>query len=913
MVCGTCMAQTDTLKYATVTGKVMLSDSGGTASGILISIPRLKLMTVTSDSGVFVFKDIKYGFCQLIIDQGYGKKDTLDFRVGREFVDLGTWVVADRNINQLPLMEAETTDSLAYDKFPDAGTDGPFITSLAAHHNTYSAATVRLSSLQFRPRGYSGQQTEVNASGVFMNNVKTGTPFGVSSLHGAFRNNETFPGLQRSDIGAGFLNGYVQLDWVASHQERQTILSYTHSNGNYSNRLLVGHHTGWLNNGWAFSFAGGSAGAGKGYIEGTYNQQYAYYIGISRKIGQKSGLHFFTLTGKDIVARPTPATQEAYDLAGSGFYNPSWGYQNGSVRSANIAKTFLPLYAIQYEYNRNTNTHFDLTFASQYGYSQQSALDWYDAADPRPDYYRKMPSYYTNDPATANEDMAEKVKQKWLSNADIRHINWEQLYEVNRMHYDEVNGVAGYRSAYTLGIDREDVRKYMLAQSFRKKCSEHLKISAGFSFILQQSENYREMSDLLGGDYYVDLNPFAEQMYAGSASLKQADLNHPDRIIRVGDRYGYDYKSIFIKSFAWANIYYERNRYDFFVTAKFGYDQFSRQGIYRNGSFPDNSYGTSATPYFVTCQFKGGFTWKINGFHNTFVHALLMSRPPAMDDIFISPKTRNVIATEPSTEKTVSIEAGYLFRHATWNGSITVFASDTKDVTDIRRFYYESDNTFVNYLMQHMGIRHQGAELAVQVKILPSLVATASATWMQVFYTSNPNGSLYRDNDTTNVVKHHVAYLKNYYVASGPQSAATLGFLYSAGHGFNAGVHLNFTDRNYVAINPMRHTEEAVDMLRSGSVQQDLVLRQEKLPAAFTLDLSAGKTFAIHKMMKWLPYQTSLRINAGIINILNRKDIRTSGYDQLRFDYDTKNPEIFPAKYTYGYGVTYYVSCKIVF
>jgi hypothetical protein len=907
------IAQTDTFKYATVAGKIMFSEARGPAAGVTIFIPRLNMLTTTNDSGVFVFDNIKYGFYQLVTKSGHRDGDTLNISVRKKFLDLGVVAVLVKTNDSLPTPEIRPADLFDYGELQCMNSEDPYIPALTGHHGTYATATAHLYSLNFRRRGYTREQTEVYTNGLSMNNIKTGTPINTSGLSEAFSTSDVLPGLQMGNIGAGLLNGSVCLDWTAAHQEQHTIISYTHTNGNYRNRLLVAHHTGRLHNGWAFSVAATGSGSTEGYMDGTYNQRYAYYLGASRQVGKKSVFHFFTSTGKDVVSNTMAATQEAYDLAGSGFYNPSWGYQNGSMRSAHVAKTSMPLYAAQYEYDHNPDTHFELTFSYQYGYSEQSGLDWYNAADPRPDYYRKMPSYYINDPLIANENMAEMTKQKWLNDAALRQINWDQLYEVNRMNYAIVNGTTGYRSAYTLGSDREDIRKYMLAQSFRKKVSEHLKLAAGLNIALQQTENYRKMSDLLGGDYYVDLNPFAEQLYPGNTILKQTDLNYPDRIITAGDKYGYDYRSFFMKGFAWANLHYEHNRYDFFVSGKVCYDQFGRYGLYRNGLFPDSSYGKSATLSFLSYQFKTGFIRKINGFQNAYVNMLAMSRPPLMDDIFISPKTRNSIALQSSTEKTFAFEAGYLFHHQKWNGSIAVFASETKDMTEIRRFYYETDNTFVNYLMQHIGVRHQGLELALQMQILPKLTATATATWMQVFYSSNPTGTLYPDNDTTNVVKQHIAYLENYYIANGPQSAATLGFQYSVLHGFSAGINFNFTDRNYVAVNPMRHTEEAVDLLPTGGAQQIAVLQQEKLPSAFTLDLSVGKTFSLYKIMKRLPNHTSLRINAGVSNLLNRKDIRTNGYDQLRFDYDTKNPEIFPTKYTYGFGATYFVGCKVTF
>ncbi len=48
------------------------------------------------------------------------------------------------------------------------------------------------------------------------------------------------------------------------------------------------------------------------------------------------------------------------------------------------------------------------------------------------------------------------------------------------------------------------------------------------------------VDDLLGGEYWVDIDQFAERDFEDPV-LAQSDLNNPNRIARVGDVFGYDY------------------------------------------------------------------------------------------------------------------------------------------------------------------------------------------------------------------------------------------------------------------------------------------------------------------------------------------------------------------------------------
>jgi len=56
-----------------------------------------------------------------------------------------------------------------------------------------------------------------------------------------------------------------------------------------------------------------------------------------------------------------------------------------------------------------------------------------------------------------------------------------------------------------------------------------------------------------------------------------------------------------------------------------------------------------------------------------------------------------------------------------------------------------------------------------------------------------------------------------------------------------------------------------------------------------------------------------LVFNVGVNNILDNQSIVTGGYEQLRFDFDTKDPNQFPAKLYYAYGLNYFASVTLRF
>jgi hypothetical protein len=907
-------AQGNTKPTAIVKGKVVSAATKNALGELEVVIPDLKLMTSTDGNGEFNFSQVNQGTYLMIISNGYSIQDTLKVAVDKEVVDLGVLsaqiddAATSPSTGQMPTIALEESSSSADD---EGVSDQSISGVLTASRDPFlSAAAFTFGPLRYQLRGYNRDQLEVYMNGLQMNDVEMGSAFfgQWGGLNDVFRNQSVVFGLQPGEDGMGGLTGSTSINATAASQRKQTRISYSLSNRTYRHRLMVTQSTGMMQNGWALSVSGSRRWAQEGYIPGTSYDGYSYYLAISKKLGKKSLLHFTTFGAPTQRGKAMPSTQEAMDLAGTNFYNPNWGYQDGEKRNARINNSYQPVYMLNYEYNPNSTTHLNIAAAFQTGFNGNSALDWYNAADPRPDYYGYLPSFYIQHPQGANYTIAEAVKEKWLTDENTRQIDWERLHNANRFNRD-ASGRS--RSVYVVGEDRDDIKKYSFAANLQKALNEHLTIYAGASFIYQSTESYRKMLDLLGGDYFLNLNQFAERTYVGNNFYNQVDINNPNREVKVGDKYNYDYSSVFTKGFVWGQAVFTYNKLDFFLAGRLSTDGFNRDGHYQNGLFADDSYGKSETQSFLTYQTKAGLTYKINGRNYLFVNGGLMTNAPTFDNTFLSPRTRNSAIADPKVEKIKSIEGGYLLRSPSLNGRLTAFTTDIEDASEIMRFYHEDYRTFVNYVMQNVNIRHLGGELALQAKISPSFSATAVATWMQVFYTSNANISIYKDNDTSRTVGKSTAYLKNHNVASGPQSAYTLGLNYRSPRYWYANVNFNFLDRNYVDINPSRRTEENVDLLAPGSDAWHTILDQEKLPSAFTIDLFAGKSFLLSKTMRWLPRNTFLYVNVGVNNILNNKDIRTGGFEQLRFD--NSSPNRFPTKYFYGYGTNYFINLSLKF
>ena len=86
------------------------------------------------------------------------------------------------------------------------------------------------------------------------------------------------------------------------------------------------------------------------------------------------------------------------------------------------------------------------------------------------------------------------------------------------------------------------------------------------------------------------------------------------------------------------------------------------------------------------------------------------------------------------------------------------------------------------------------------------------------------------------------------------------------------------------------------------------------MPEAFTMDVFLGKSFNLYNVNKKLfKYGTYLYVNIGVNNVLDNKEIRTGGFEQLRYDFTSRNPDRFANKYFYGYGANYFINVSLKF
>jgi hypothetical protein len=812
-----------------------------------------------------------------------------------------------REFNRVRLTQEIPVIELTEADFDENATGNVSALLQASRDPFVRAAAFQFSAARFRIRGYESRYTTVLLNGVSANDPRNGDVFWSewAGLNDVMRTEENLVGLIYLGDAMANMGGVTTFDTRAHRQRKQTRVSYAASNRTFTNRVMATHSTGWMKGGWALSVSGSRRWAQEGYIPGTFFDGYSYFLSVDKRLGRDHILNATVLGAPVKRGRSTGNTLEQYDLAGSNFYNPFWGRQEGKVRNSRVLDVHQPIAILRYDWRVNRNSKLMASFSWQDGKFGSSSLEWNGGRDPRAEYYRRWPS------SVQDPGVADQMRDALREDESLRQVDWAYMYNANRQNLVTIpdangipgNSVTGLRSQYMVQEFRSDARTLqgrLVWQSTLR--SRHL-FSAGLQGQQMRTDYFKKSLDLLGGDFWLDIDRFAEFDFPNNPDVLQNDLDTPNRLITAGDRFGYDYLIQARNYQGWAQIFLSGSRLDGFVGGELGYADFYRDGQVRTGRFPENSLGRSEVLDFLTWKAKGGLTFKIDGRNYLSAAIFGAANAPDFQNGFISPRTRNDVVADLPAEKVYSGEISYKLQAPTFKFRVTGYVTEIRDQVNVLTFFNDLANTFGNYVLTGIQRRHIGTEWGADWKLTPALELNAAAALGQHYFTDRARATVIQDNTGLPVYSDRTVYIRNFRLDGMPQEAFSLGVTYNSRKFWYANLQLNYFRKSFLDFSPDRRTSAAVEGVEPGSPQWRSILDQEELPGAFMLNAFGGKSWKIRK--------TFLYLNVGVNNLLNNTTFRTGGFEQLRFDDESRNTGRFPNRYFYAFGLNYFVNLSV--
>jgi hypothetical protein len=769
-----------------------------------------------------------------------------------------------------------------------------------------SMAGFNFSVARYRFRGYDGIHTQVLLGGMPINDPETGMAIFAywGGLNDITRYPETKQGISSSHSVFGGVGGSSSINLDADDARKGTKVSYAATNRTYFNRAMITHSTGLLKSGWAFNISVSGRWSREGYVDGTYYSGASYYAGATKRLNEKRNLNFSIFGAPTVQGRQGIAVQELYDLTGNNYYNPYWGYQNGEKRNARVRNNHVPYLIVSDDWKINAKSSLKTSAYVVVGRTGNTNLNWYDAADPRPDYYRNFPSYLNS---IDQPELAQQATYNWQNDINTQQIDWDfmifanskNLYQVENANGIEGNTIKGNRSKYIVEEYRVDPRRAGIYSVYNTQLNDQTHLTVGLNGYKHKSKNYRLLKDLLGGDYWVDLNQFAERDLTDE-NAGQNDLSTPNKVVRVGDKFSYDYDIhvTFVETFS--NIDFKLgSKIDGYAGLSLSHTNFYRNGNLQNGAFADNSLGESEIQKFNNYGLKGGLVYKITGRHILTVNLMNATKAPVAQNAFTSPRTRNEIVANLENLEILSGDINYIIRYPKFKARLTGFYTEVNNQTWARSFYHDEYLTFVNYMMYDMDQLFMGIEAGAEYSVTPSWQVSGAFTTAEYLYNNRPKAAIVRDNSREVIAEAREIYLQNYKIGGMPQTAGSIGLKYSSPKYWWVSANFNYLADIYLDPNPDRRTVEALDGYVESDPQVALLLDQEKLANGYTINLSGGKSWRIKSNNSYI------RLNANINNLLNNTSFITGGFEQLR--YDAAQIDKFPSKYSYTFGLNYFV------
>ncbi len=889
---------------------LVITPDGKPAVGAYVSLSGTNNNKQTAEDGKFIFENIKPGKYQIIVIlAGYDNffSELVEVKNNKMTKVSDIKLTASGNGQEDDAVVLINADDLSNEQ----GSENVSGLLNGSRDVFLNSAAYSLGPMRFRIRGYDNDFTEISINGVPMANMETGRTYWSywGGLNNVTKIKNITLGLNAADNSFGNVGGATDIQMIPSKYRKGLQLTYSMTNRSYRNRAMITYNTGLMKNNWAFSFSGSRRWAEEGYVEGTFYDSWGYYMGIEKKMKN----HTLVL---NVFGSPTKrgkqggSTKEMYELVNNVHYNPYWGYQNDKKRNSRVAQLNMPTALLSHFWKINETLKLVTSVAVRAGRNGSTALNWYKAADPRPDYYRNLPSYITNEQSAA--EVATAIGN--TDNPNYAQVNWNAMYYANQNSYGVVydaNGIEGNTISGKMGQYMVEDRRYdQFFATFNtlltKKITDEMKLDFGLSHRYFIGKNFKVVDDLLGADFWYDTDKYAERDLASIKNSEQINLLETNHVAYQGDVFGYNYNSNIQASKAWLQYRIDAGKFNFNIAAHGTYTLMWREGLMQNGKFPDNSFGDSKHLNFFDYGVKTGAMYKINGRNFIFGNALYTTQAPTFRNSYISPRTRDNIIDNLVSQKIMSGDVGYSLRAPRIKASFNAYYTQFKDQTKIMSFYHGGYSSFVNYSMSGIDKTHQGLEFALEGEIFKGFSAYGVSSLGYYRYTSRPTVNVTVDNSAEILAKNKTVYVKNFLVYGTPQTAGSLGLKYRTGSYWFFNVNANYIDDIYLSFNPERRTADAVLYEQQGSDIWNKIVAQEKLPSGYTIDASIGKSFRFD-------YKYYLNLNLSVNNILDNKDIITGGYEQLRYESENKNPDKFPPKYYYLYGRQFYLNISFRF
>jgi len=572
-------------------------------------------------------------------------------------------------------------------------------------------------------RGFQQENIALLLNGVPVSSVENGLVYwsNWAGLGDATQTIQVQRGLGASRVALNSVGGTINIITKSTEAMKGGSLRYAVSDfGNH--KTILSLSSGRLKNDFSVTFLG-SRTAGPGYVDATAVNAWAYFLTISKEFGKSHKLVFTGLGSPERHGqRNYGLTNEQYEKYGVK-YNPNWGMFNGKVNS----------------------------LSENFYHKPQLSLNHYWNISPKAMLASSAYISLGSGGGKFSESFMSSPSSGFRKN---NQIDWDAIYLQNIGNPDSASLITGGKvTGFSKIIQTNYIADHVWfggLTNLNFEVNEKLRIITGLHARYFKSNLREEISDLLGGRYWVDNYGWAIEGIGGREQLKGVgDIINVDNDARV------DVISYFIQT------EYSFGRFTAFLASTVNNTWYKR---YDRINYIQNTESELVTK--PGADFKAGLNYNMNDFNSLYFNTGYYSKAPYFKFVFAN--FSNAVVQNLANEKISSMEIGYNYRKSLTSINLNAYYTMWKDKSMLSRENIQlEESSDTRALIRGLDATHLGLELELASQVLPNLNAGLSSSIGDWRWKNDVMALLYNDNEE--LIDSTSVYVKNIKVGDAPQ------------------------------------------------------------------------------------------------------------------------------------------------
>ncbi len=753
-----------------IKGTVMDAEYNAPLPGATIVVKGTNIGTITDVNGDFALKvDLKQ-FTLEISFVGYEKKELEINAEGKKELDLGTimlkpvtqeineiYVVAERASEQRTPVAISNIERKQIEYI--LGTqDLPMVMnvtpSVYATQQGGGSGDARIN-----VRGFDQRNVAIMINGVPVNDMENGWVYWSNwdGIADATSSIQLQRGLSAVNLAVPSVGGTINIVTSPAAKQRGgtvksevTMFNGLDGIGLGMVKTTVTGHTGLINDKFAMS-ASFVRKVGSGIIDATWTDAWAYYFGLTYKLSKKTKIELFAMGapqrhGQNLYQQNLAAYDSAYARSLGAddstilafpqsdrgrFYNQNWNYVD-------------PNYNGEQWWNGKTHQRHSPDFINErenYYHKPLVNLNIYNHFSDKVSLFTVL--YYSGGKGGGSGTYGSMV---WDYNSQpSRIVDWNGTISQNQA------------AGQALGILRNSVNEQWtlgVLSKLRILFNDRLKMNIGIDGRYAKIAHFREVRDLLGGDYFI---------FTGD------QVNPADSIKYLGDKIAYYFHNTVQWFGYYGQVEYSTDKITTYLTLGNSFVKYAHLNHFVADDNGNELYLVS--PTMMGYQVKTGLSVRPVEGLKTYVNVGYISKVPIFDNV-ISDRL-HTLAPNPKNEIFESAEIGgiYKFRNLAdirFNYYYTLWKDRAISIGSYNQQTNQEELTFITGLNE----LHQGFEIEAYLKPLNVLNFNLAASFANWVYTNDVQGVYTTFDDQTSTVTADTLtlYIQGLKVGDAPQT-----------------------------------------------------------------------------------------------------------------------------------------------